>query len=121
MTIDDLHMRPYDEAIALLARLCREGTPVRIETPDLTWIWHTQYPAPTIEACHNVNRLFRESAFLYNFRALEATLLSAGYRDVARVASAEGTLVVEASGMGGVEPEYLAPAREFYLRDVQVR
>ena len=121
MTIDDLHQKPYDQMMELLARLCREGTPVRIETPDLTWIWHTQYPAPTIDACQRVNRLFRESAFLYNFRALEATLLSAGYRDVARIGSVPGTLVEEASGVGGVEPEYLAPAREFYLRDVQVK
>jgi len=119
--IADLHMRRYDEAMELLARLCREGTAVRIETPDLTWIWHTHYPAPTIDACQRVNRLFRESAFLYNYRALEATLLGAGYRDVSRIASVPGTLVVEASSSGGVEPEYLAPAREFYLRDVKVR
>lgn len=121
MIIDDIHMRPYDEAMELLARLCGEGTAVRIETPDLTWIWDTRYPVPTIDGCQRVNRLFRESAFLYNYRALEATLLSAGYGEVARVASAPGTLVVEASGTGGVEPEYLAPAREFYLRDVKVR
>ena len=121
MKIDDLHLKSYEAAMELLARLCREGTAVRIETPDLTWIWHTRYPAPTIDACQRVNHLFRENAFLYNYRALEATLLSAGYRDVARVASVPGMLVVEASGSGGVEPEYLAPARELYLRDVKVR
>jgi predicted SAM-dependent methyltransferase len=116
-----LHQTPYAEAMELLARLCREGTAVHVETPDLTWIWHTQYPAPTMDACLRVNRLFRESAFLYNFRALEATLLHAGYGQVTRVASVPGTLVVEAKGVGGVEPAYLPPARELYLRDVVVR
>lgn len=121
MNIDDLHLKPYDEALELLARLCAEGTPVRIETPDLTWIWHTQYPAPTIHACFHVNRLFRESTFLYNFGTLEATLLHAGYGRVARAPSIPGTLIVEAEGTGGRAPEYLAEPMSFYLRDLNIR
>jgi hypothetical protein len=120
IAIDDLQAKSYEEAMALLAEHCRKGEALRITTPDLTWIWHTQYPSPTIDSCANVNAVMRRHAFLYNFRALEATLLAAGYSQVTRVPAVPGTLIVEASGSGGVEPDYLAPARDFYLRDVKV-
>ena len=119
IVIADLHALPYDEAFRLLASHLSEE--VRIETPDLSWMWRTQYPAPTIEACHQVNHAMREHAFVYNFRTLEATLLAAGFARVERVPSEDGTLVVEAGGRGGVAPEYFDAPREMYERDVNIR
>lgn len=119
IVIEHLHDLPYDEAFRLLAS--HVGEEVRIITPDLSWMWRTQYPSPSIEACHQVNHAIRQYAFVYNYRTLEATLLAAGFSRVVRISSDEGTLIVEASGSGGSAPIYLEEPREMYLRDVNVR
>jgi hypothetical protein len=119
IVLSHLHELPYEEAFRLLAS--HVGEEVRIITPDLTFIWRTQYPAPTIEACHEVNRAMRQYAFVYNYGTLEATLLAAGFGRVVRVEAEEGTLMVEAGGSGGVAPAYFDEPRAMYLRDVNVR
>lgn len=119
ISIENLHELPYEQGFALLAS--HAGEEVRITTPDLSWMWRTQYPAPTIVACHAVNHAMRRYAFVYNFGTLEATLLAAGFSHVVRLPAEEGTLVVEAGGTGGRAPEYFEAPREMYLRDVKIR
>jgi len=119
IVLDALHDLPYDEAMRLLAS--HVGEEVRIITTDLSSLWRTAYPAPTIEACHAVNHAMRKQAFVYNYGTLEATLLAAGFSEVTRMPSDDGTLIVEARGTGGGEPSHLAEPRAMYLRDMNVR
>ncbi|HEV7920832.1 MAG TPA: hypothetical protein VGR02_08595 [Thermoanaerobaculia bacterium] len=119
ISVENLHELPYGEAFRLLAS--HVGEEVRIVTPDLSWMWRTQYPSPTIEACHAVNHAMRRYRFVYNFGTLEATLLAAGFSLITRVSSEPGTLVVEAGGTGGRAPAYFEAPREMYTRDVNVR
>lgn len=90
------HVR-YDKALQFL-RGCREALGedgvIRLSTPNLDWVWRTQYHPDTwtsdaekVRDCFGLNRGFRGwgHEFLYNFAALEATLHEAGFANVKQV------------------------------------
>ena len=98
-----------------------------------------------MRACFELNRAFRGwgHQFLYNERTLRATLRDAGFADVTCVEYGQSShdelrglerheksndhaglshiLIVEAFGVGGNAPEYLATPRADYLRDLVVK
>jgi predicted SAM-dependent methyltransferase len=101
----------YDDGLRFL-RECRrvlaaDGI-LRLSTPNLDWVWHTQYhPGQWTDAAEAVrdafwmNKAFRGwgHQFLYNLPALEATLRAAGFADVVPVRYGES----EHEGLRGLE------------------
>lgn len=143
----------YSDALALLRecrRVLRDDGVLRLSTPNLDWVWTTHYrlgltEPEEVQACFMLNRAFRGwgHQFLYNEWTLRATLLDAGFADVARCeygqsrhpelrglerhekspdyGSLSHILIVEASGRGGRPPDSLAAPRADFLRDVNVK
>jgi hypothetical protein len=78
----------YDEGLRFLKE-CRavlrpEGV-LRLSTPNLDWVWSTQYRLPSGSTdCFALNKAFRGwgHQFLYNLTTLTATLHAAGFADV---------------------------------------
>src|SRR5438046_4862528 len=78
---------PYPDALALMRecrRVLRDDGVLRLSTPNLDWVWFTHYKPlgqmndqEEVQACFALNRAFRGwgHQFLYNERALQATLL----------------------------------------------
>jgi predicted SAM-dependent methyltransferase len=144
---------PYPDAMNLLRecrRVLRPDGVLRLSTPNLDWVWVTHYnlaldEQDQVRACFALNRAFRGwgHQFLYNERTLRATLLDAGFANVARVEYGESShealrglerheksldygtlshiLIVEAWGRGGEPPEHLGDPRAEYLRDLAVK
>jgi predicted SAM-dependent methyltransferase len=60
---------------------------LRLSTPNLDWVWATQYHLPsddTVRDCFAINKSFRGwgHQFLYNAQTLTAALHDAGFADV---------------------------------------
>jgi predicted SAM-dependent methyltransferase len=85
---------PYDDAMTFL-RNCRQALRddgvMRISTPNLDWVWITQYhygnwksEAEAVKDCFWINRGFHGwgHRFLYNKAALKETLHDAGFAEV---------------------------------------
>lgn len=84
----------YAEGLAFLRecrRVLRDDGRLRMSTPNLDWVWLTQYhfgqwasEAEAVRDCFWMNRGFRGwgHQFLYNLAALSAVLKLAGFRDV---------------------------------------
>jgi predicted SAM-dependent methyltransferase len=80
----------HDEGIRFLAE-CRDaltasGT-LRLSTPNLDWVWATQYHRPSDDAvrdCFAINKSFRGwgHQFLFNIETLTAALHSVGFAEV---------------------------------------
>jgi len=131
-------------------RVLRDDGVLRLSTPNLAWVWFTHYrlQAPEeeqVQACFRLNRAFRGwgHQFLYNERTLRASLLDAGFADIVARSYGESAhpelrglerhetwpdspelphiLVLEASGRGGVVPDYVQQPRAEFLRDVAVK
>lgn len=131
-------------------RILRDDGVLRLSTPNLDWVWVTHYhlgmsDAEASQACFALNRAFRGwgHQFLYNETTLRASLLDAGFANVVRCAYGESSyadlrglerhekspdygelshiLIVEASGRGGVVPDYVQQPRAEFLRDVAVK
>jgi predicted SAM-dependent methyltransferase len=131
-------------------RALRADGVLRLSTPNLDWVWASHYrldlgDADQVRACFALNGAFRAwgHQFLYNERTLAATLHDAGFAGVVRCQYGESAheelrglerheksvdlhglshiLIVEASGCNGSAPEYLAPARGDFLRDINVK
>lgn len=80
----------HDAGIRFLAecRAALNGSGVlRISTPNLDWVWSTQYHRPSQDAvrdCFAINKSFRGwgHQFLYNLETLTAALRDVGFADV---------------------------------------
>lgn len=85
---------PYDDAVKFL-RNCRQALRddgvMRISTPNLDWVWITQYhygswqsESEKVKDCFWINRGFHGwgHRFLYNKAALKETLHDAGFAEV---------------------------------------
>jgi len=130
---------PFWEAQRFLSD-CRQALApsgvLRLSTPNLDWVYRTQYESPDIRSCFLINQSFRSwgHQFLYNAPTLEAVLRDAGFDRVEFVTYGESTrpelrglerhersadsrelphvLVVEASGVSTSRAE-LPGAAEF--------
>jgi predicted SAM-dependent methyltransferase len=80
----------HDEGLRFLrecrAALRNDGA-IRLSTPNLEWVWATQYHRPSDDAvrdCFAINKSFRGwgHQFLYNVETMTATLHDAGFADV---------------------------------------
>lgn len=80
----------HDEGIRFLAE-CRaalaDSGVLRLSTPNLDWVWSTQYrhPSPNpIDDCFALNKSFRGwgHQFLYNLETLTAALHDVGFAEV---------------------------------------
>ena len=143
----------YPDALAFLRecrRALREDGVLRLSTPNLDWVWASHYrldldEKQQMQACFAINGAFRGwgHQFLYNERTLRATLLDAGFAEIARrdygqsphaelhglerhaKSSDEGypshILIVEASERGGKAPDALESFRSAFLRDLMLR
>ncbi len=63
----------------------RPGGVLRLSTPNLDWVWQTQYHMPSsVQDCFAINKSFRGwgHQFLYNARTLTSTLHDAGFAKV---------------------------------------
>jgi predicted SAM-dependent methyltransferase len=63
----------------------RENGVIRLSTPNLDWVWMTQYRRPaSVRDCFAINKSFRGwgHQFLYNVATLTAALRDAGFADV---------------------------------------
>lgn len=84
----------YGDAMAFLKNCracCRDDGVLRISTPNLDWVWVTQYHLGTwqseleqIQDCFGMNKGFHGwgHQFLYNLATLTETLHAAGFRQV---------------------------------------
>ena len=78
----------YDEGIAFLRecrRVLRADGVLRLSTPNLEWVWLTQYRQNgTVADCFAINKAFRGwgHQFLYNYDALTTTLRAVGFADI---------------------------------------
>jgi predicted SAM-dependent methyltransferase len=139
----------YAEAMYFLRecrRVLREDGVLRLSTPNLDWVLATHSGADRITDCFRLNRAFRGwgHQFLYNFEVLQATLLDAGFGEVARREYGESPipelrglehhernddadgishiLIVEASGRAASRNNStLDQSRDWYIRDTAVR
>jgi predicted SAM-dependent methyltransferase len=128
-------------------RVLRDDGVLRLSTPNLDWVWATHYrQTDELTDCFRINRAFRGwgHQFVYNFAALQATLIDAGFANVVRCEYGESThpelrglekheknedfdgishiLIVEATGRSvSTPPAGLDEPRSWYLRDVNVR
>ena len=131
-------------------RILRDDGVLRLSTPNLDWVWVTHYRLGLTEpeaaqACFALNRAFHGwgHQFLYNETTLRASLLDAGFANIVRCAYGESAhaelvglerhekspdygelshiLIVEASGRGGVAPDYVQQPRNEFRRDVAVK
>jgi predicted SAM-dependent methyltransferase len=84
----------YDAGLAFLKEcrraLAKDGV-LRLTTPNLDWVWLTQYhpgqwatDGEAVRDCFWMNKSFRAwgHQFLYNFQTLKSTLLAAGFGEV---------------------------------------
>ena len=80
----------HDEGLRFLrecrAAMRRDGV-LRLSTPNLDWVWMTQYSRGSQRAVHDcfaINKSFRGwgHQFLYNFETLASSLRDAGFADV---------------------------------------
>jgi predicted SAM-dependent methyltransferase len=80
----------HDEGIRFLAE-CRDALSpsgvLRLSTPNLDWVWSTQYHRPSDDAvrdCFAINKSFRGwgHQFLYNVETLTAALRDVGFAEV---------------------------------------
>ncbi|MBK5258548.1 MAG: hypothetical protein JJE51_03080 [Thermoanaerobaculia bacterium] len=80
----------WDEGLRFLkecrAALGADGV-LRLSTPNLDWVWATQYRSPSPDAVHDcfaMNKAFRGwgHQFLYNVGTLTAALHAAGFAEV---------------------------------------
>jgi predicted SAM-dependent methyltransferase len=78
----------HDEGLRFLKE-CRSaleaGGVLRLSTPNLDWVWETQYRKPSsIEDCFAINKSFRGwgHQFLYNVQTLTAALRDSGFAEV---------------------------------------
>jgi len=78
----------HDEGLRFLkecrAALRPDGA-IRLSTPNLDWVWLTQYRQPaSVDDCFAINKSFRGwgHQFLYNLATLTAALRDAGFADV---------------------------------------
>lgn len=91
----------YDDAMKFL-RDCRkalvDGGVLRLTTPNLDWVWMTQYhlgqwtqPSEAVRDCFWMNKAFRGwgHQFLYNAETLTECLRDAGFATVERCAYGE--------------------------------
>jgi predicted SAM-dependent methyltransferase len=75
---------PFWEAQRFLsdcrAALASNGV-LRLSTPNLDWVYRTQYEAPDVLHCFQLNQAFRgwSHQFLYNAQTLTAVLRKAGF------------------------------------------
>lgn len=84
----------YDHGVAFLKECRRALKPsgiLRLSTPNLDWVWMTQYhlgqwtqPSEAVRDCFWINKGFRGwgHQFLYNAQTLTETLRSAGFATV---------------------------------------
>ena len=78
----------YDDGIAFLKecrRVLRPDGVLRLSTPNLEWVWMTQYHQNgTVADCFAINKAFRGwgHQFLYNLDALSITLRAVGFADI---------------------------------------
>lgn len=77
--------------LAECRRILRDDGVVRLSTPNLDWVWRTQYhpdewsgPRDAVRDCFAINKSFRgwEHRFLYNLQTLTETLHAAGFAEV---------------------------------------
>ncbi len=85
----------YEDGLRFLRdcrRILRPDGILRLSTPSLDWVWHTQYhpgqwsdPSEAVRDAFWMNKAFRGwgHQFLYNLPALDATLRAAGFAEVA--------------------------------------
>jgi predicted SAM-dependent methyltransferase len=85
---------PYDAGAKFLEacrRVLRPDGVLRLSTPNLDWVWHTQYhprewqgAGEAVRDCFWMNKSFRAwgHQFLYNLPALTETLKAAGFDSV---------------------------------------
>ncbi|HEX3107510.1 MAG TPA: methyltransferase domain-containing protein [Thermoanaerobaculia bacterium] len=91
----------YDDAMKFL-RDCRralgDGGVLRLTTPNLDWVWMTQYhlgqwsqPSEAVRDCFWMNKAFRGwgHQFLYNAQTLTECLHDAGFATIERCAYGE--------------------------------
>ncbi len=80
----------HDEGLRFLAE-CRaalnESGALRLSTPNLDWVWSTQYHRPSadpVSDCFAINKSFRGwgHQFLYNVETLTSALKDVGFGDV---------------------------------------
>jgi predicted SAM-dependent methyltransferase len=80
----------HDEGMRFLAE-CRSALRpsgvLRLSTPNLDWVWSTQYHRPAedpVRDCFAINKSFRGwgHQFLYNLETLTAALHDAGFAEV---------------------------------------
>ncbi len=87
----------HDEGMRFLKECraaLRAGGAIRLSTPNLDWVWLTQYRRPSsIGDCFAINKSFRGwgHQFLYNVATLAAALHDAGFADVRTCAYGEST------------------------------
>jgi predicted SAM-dependent methyltransferase len=80
----------HDEGIRFLAECRAALSPsgvLRLSTPNLDWVWSTQYHRPSDDAvrdCFAINKSFRAwgHQFLYNVETLTAALRDVGFAEV---------------------------------------
>jgi predicted SAM-dependent methyltransferase len=92
---------PYAQGLAFLRncrRIMRADGVLRLSTPNLDWVWVTQYhygqwsaAGEAVRDCFWINKAFHAwgHKFLYNLPALAETLREAGFRNVETVAYGE--------------------------------
>lgn len=107
----------YDTALEFLRECRRVLNPrgvLRLTTPNLDWVWLTQYhfgqwaeDAEKVRDCFWMNKSFRAwgHQFLYNFATLKETLHAAGFADVAQASYGESSHVA----LRGLERHELYP------------
>ncbi len=136
---------PYWEAERFLrdcrAALAADGV-LRLSTPNLDWVYATQYYGNAVNDCFLLNASFRAwgHQFLYNEATLTALLRHAGFANVEPAEYGESAhpelrnletherspdspelphvLVMEASGVGGTRDEQLKASAAAYLHDL---
>ncbi len=134
----------WDEGFRFLkecrSALAPDGV-LRLSTPNLDWVWATQYRSPSPDAVHDcfaMNKAFRGwgHQFLYNLGTLSAALHAAGFAEVKPFQYGESddpvlrnlerhqkspddnalphVVVIEARGIGATHDESLERAAEDY-------
>lgn len=90
-----------EDALGFLAecrRVLRDDGVVRLSTPNLDWVWRTQYhlgewtaEGEAVRDCFQLNKSFRGWAhrFLYNLQTLTAALHAAGFDEIRACAYGE--------------------------------